>query len=37
MPKASNSQAFAVGQMGRFLAATIRPFQPQIDTKISVK
>jgi hypothetical protein len=37
MPKASSSQAFAVGQMGRFLAATINPFPPQIDTKINAK
>jgi hypothetical protein len=37
MPKASSSLPFAVGHKGRFLAATIRPFPPQKDTKINAK
>jgi hypothetical protein len=37
MPKASSRLGFAVGQIGRFLAATISPFPPQIDPKINAK
>jgi len=37
MPKAARRLGFAVGQMGRFLAATIRPFLSQKNHHLDCK
>jgi hypothetical protein len=37
MPKAAYRLGYRVGQMGRFLTATICPFPPQKNPKINAK